>query len=129
MRQKHTIQASLFDPELVDHPEAAMYLRRSLPGPTRIQNCSMRWRSTLALRLGTGGLSCETALRCAVLRHLRQETWRGLAFSLRDSARTPFGMGGPGRGAEEVGPAGNRGCRVPRYLGADQSLPVECRLA
>ena len=34
---------------------------------------------------GRAGLSCETVLRCAVLKHLRQETWRGLEFALRDS--------------------------------------------
>ena len=31
------------------------------------------------------GLSCQTVLRCAVLKHLRGETWRGLAFALWDS--------------------------------------------
>ena len=33
-------------------------------------------------------MSCESILRCAVLRHLRDETWRGLAFVLRDSLST-----------------------------------------
>ena len=37
-----------------------------------------------ASRHGRRGLSCETVLRCAVLK-LRQETWRGLEFALRDS--------------------------------------------
>ena len=30
------------------------------------------------------GLTCETVLRCAVLKHLRRETWRALEFALRD---------------------------------------------
>ena len=34
---------------------------------------------------GRHGLTCETILRCAVLKHLRQETCRGLEFTLRDS--------------------------------------------
>lgn len=34
---------------------------------------------------GRFGLSCESVLRCAVLKHLRGESWRGLAFALRDS--------------------------------------------
>ena len=38
---------------------------------------------------GTGrgrcGLSCDTVLRCAVLKHLRQQTYRSLEFALRDS--------------------------------------------
>ena len=34
---------------------------------------------------GRHGLTCETILRCAVLKHMRQETCRGLEFTLRDS--------------------------------------------
>ena len=34
------------------------------------------------------GLSCETVLRCAVIRHLHQLSWRGLEFCLRDSRST-----------------------------------------
>ena len=34
---------------------------------------------------GRHGLSCETVLRCALLKHIRQESYRGLEFPLRDS--------------------------------------------
>ena len=58
-------------------------------GWTRTRSCSPRSPPTSARdrgrRAGRRGLSCETALRCGVLKHLRRETYRGLEFIPRDS--------------------------------------------
>ena len=88
MRKIRTTQTSLFDPEPVDHPVAELLGRASawLDGHPELA-------ALVAADLGAGdgrgpgrhGLSCETVLRCAVLVHIRQETYRGLEFALRDS--------------------------------------------
>ena len=53
----------------------------------RTPNCSTRSPPNGALGSGMGrhGLTCETVLRCAVLLHLRQASYRELAFALVDS--------------------------------------------
>ena len=86
MRQKRTAQQSLFDPEPVHHPVAD-----ALEAISAWLDAHPELLDAIAADLGTAargraGLSCETVLRCAVLKHLRQETWRGLEFTLRDSA-------------------------------------------
>ena len=86
-RQKRTTQISLFDPDSVaatletisawldNHPELLDAVAADLGaahGKSR----------------GRQGLSCESVLRCAVIRHLHQLSWRGLEFFLRDSQST-----------------------------------------
>ena len=85
MRQKRTAQQSLFDPEPVHHPVAD-----ALEAISAWLDAHPELLDAIAVDLGAAargraGLSCETVLRCAVLKHLRQETWRGLEFALRDS--------------------------------------------
>ncbi len=91
MRQKRTTQTSLFDPDPVDHPVGAM-----LEAISAWLDDHPEWVDAVAADLGAArgkavgrlGLSCETVLRCAVVRHLRQLSWRGLEFCLRDSRST-----------------------------------------
>ena len=88
MRATRTTQTSLFDPPPVDHPVADGL------------ECVSAWldahpelldgvASDLGVAAGAGrgrhGLSCEAVLRRALLMHLRQESYRGLGFLLRDS--------------------------------------------
>ncbi len=86
MRRMRTTQTSLFDPETVGHPVAALLERASawLDG-----HPDLAALANLGAGDGRGpgrhGLSCETVLRHAVLMHVRQETYRGLEFALRDS--------------------------------------------
>ena len=87
MRQKRTTQLSLFEPYPVDHPVAAALEAISawldeLPELLEAVAADLGAESNSCR--GRHGLSCETLLRCAVLKHLRQETWRGLEFTLRD---------------------------------------------
>ena len=61
-----------------------------------------------APRRGRHGLTCETVLRCAVLMHLRQASYRELAFTLNDSlsarrfARLDPTRKAPGKSALQV---------------------------
>ena len=57
---------------LVEHPELLDEVAADLVGKARTSR-------------GRHGLTRETILRCAVLMHLRGESYRGLAFTLRDS--------------------------------------------
>ena len=72
----------------------------------------------LGARSGSGrgrrGLSCETVLRCALLKHLRRETYRGLEFILRDSlsARRFARRAGGGRGGVPRSPPGGEATRL-----------------
>ena len=88
MRQKRTAQQSLFDPEPVHHPVAD-----ALEAISAWLDAHPELLDAIAADLGTAacgraGLNCETVLRCAVLKHLRQEAWRGLEFTLY-SSHTP----------------------------------------
>ena len=79
-------EQGLFDPERV-HPPVAEASRRSPPSSTRTRKLLDAIAADLGVAArGRAGLSCETVLRCAVLKHLRHETWRGLEYTLRDSA-------------------------------------------
>ena len=86
MRIKRTTQLSVFQPQPVDHP-----LGGELESISNWLDAHPELLDAVAADLGAQdtvgriGLSCETVLRCAVLKHLRGETWRGLAFALRDS--------------------------------------------
>ena len=86
MRQKRTAQQSLFDPEPVHHPVADALEAISAWLDAHPELLDAIAADLGAAARGRAGLSCETVLRCAVLKHLRQETWRGLEFTLRDSA-------------------------------------------
>ena len=91
MRQKRTTQTSLFDPDPVDHPVGA-----TLEAISAWLDNHPEWVDAVAADLGAArgkavgrlGLSCETVLRCAVVRHLHRLSWRGLEFFLRDSRST-----------------------------------------
>ena len=49
------------------------------------RSCWTWSRRTSAAATGRHGLTCETILRCAVLKHLWQHSYRGMEFLLRDS--------------------------------------------
>ena len=88
MRTKRTAQTGLFDPAPVDHPAAdaleAMSVRLDAD-PELLDAIAADLDAKGSSARGRRGLTCETILRCAVLKHLRRETWRGLEFTLRDS--------------------------------------------
>ena len=88
MRAKRTAQTSLFDPETVDHPVAEELEWASAwldAHPELLDEMAADLGAETGASRGRHGLTCETILRCAVLKHLRQETCRGLEFTLRDS--------------------------------------------
>ena len=107
MREKRNAQTSLFDPQAVDHPVADDLERASAwldAHPELLDEVAADLGAASGSGRGRRGLSCETALRCAVLKHLRQESYRGLEFALRDSlsARRFARVGGgrlPGKSA------------------------------
>jgi IS5 family transposase len=88
MRARRTAQVGLLDCPVVDHPAAATLERVSawLDEHREV----LEWVSADIDRgaspsVGRQGLTCETILRCAVLKHLWQQGYRELAFTLRDS--------------------------------------------
>ncbi len=86
MRPERTTQTSLLEPDPVGHPLGAELELISdwldaHPGLLGAVAADLGAQSAR----GRAGLSCETVLRCAVLKHLRGESWRGLAFALVDS--------------------------------------------
>ena len=88
MREKRTAQTSLFDPPAIDHPLADGLERASVwldEHPELLDEIAADLGADTGAARGRHGLTCETILRCAVLKHLRQETCRGLEFALRDS--------------------------------------------
>ena len=88
MREKRNAQTSLFDPQAVDHPVADDLERASAwldAHPELLDLIAADLGASSGAGRGRRGLSCEAVLRCAVLKHLRQETYRGLEFALRDS--------------------------------------------
>ena len=88
MRAKRTTQRSLFDPTPVDHPVADDLERVSKwldAHPELLDGIAADLGVRAAGGRGRHGLTCESVLRCAILLHLRQETYRGLEFVLRDS--------------------------------------------
>ena len=88
MRATRTTQMSLFDPTRVDHPFAdeLEWVSDWLDGhPELLAEVEADLGVKAGAARGRHGLACETVLRCALLKHLRQETYRGLEFLLRDS--------------------------------------------
>ncbi len=86
MRLKRTTQMSLCGPEPVDHPlgEELESISGWLDAHPELLNEVAADLSARDAR-SRCGLSCESIMRCAVLKHLCGEAWRGLAFALRDS--------------------------------------------
>ncbi len=86
MRIKRTTQLSVFQSKPVDHP-----LGGELESISNWLDAHPALLDAVAADLGAQsnrghrGLSCDSILRCAVLKHLRGKTWRGLAFAPRDS--------------------------------------------
>ena len=86
--KKRNAQTSLFDPQVVDHPVADDLERASAwldAHPELLAEIAADLGARSGSSRGRRGLSCETVLRCALLKHLRRETYRGLEFALRDS--------------------------------------------
>ena len=89
MRQKRTTQVSILEPNPVDHPFAEDMERASAFLDEHPEFAD--WVAEDLLRegvskIGRHGLTCESALRCGILKQLRGESCRQLAFALRDSA-------------------------------------------
>lgn len=88
MRERRTAQTGLLDHSVVDHPAAAVLERVSaLLDEHRelLDWVSADIDSGASSSVGRQGLTCETILRCAVLKHLWQQGYRELAFTLQDS--------------------------------------------
>ena len=89
MRQKRTTQTSLLEPNPVDHPFAEDMERMSafLDEHPEFADWVAEDLSRKGVSdVGRQGLTHESALRCGVLKQLRGESYRELAFALRDSA-------------------------------------------
>ena len=137
MREKRNAQTSLFDPQVVDHPVADDLERASAwldAHPELLAEIAADLGARSGSSRGRRGLSCETVLRCALLKHLRRETFRGLEFALRDSlsARRFARVEGarlPGKSALQVDhrrdPRRDLGADQPRLLGAARDERVE----
>ena len=88
MRTKRTTQISLLDTQAIDHPVAddlewaSAWLDQL---PELLDEIATDVDGKAASRRGRHGLICETALRCAMLMHLRQASYREPAFTLNDS--------------------------------------------
>ena len=82
MRQKHTPQGSLFEPNPVDHPFAEDMERAStfLDDHPEFADWGHWVEGDLAPAgvsdMGRHGLTCESVLRCGVLKQLRGEICR-----------------------------------------------------
>ena len=85
MRARRTAQTSLFEPRAVDHPVADDLQKASdwlddHPELLELIEADVGGEATT----GRHGLTCETILRCAGLKHLWQHSYRELEFLLRD---------------------------------------------
>jgi IS5 family transposase len=109
MRQKRTVQFSLFD-SVVKHEIAI-----ELEGMSRVLDAHpivLDWveadlRDRALASTGRKGLSVESILRCAILKQSRQLTYQELAFFLQDSislrAFARLAMGCPQKSALQAG--------------------------
>jgi IS5 family transposase len=87
MRQKRTVQPSLFD-SVLEHDiavelEAVSHLLDAHPIVLDWVDADLRGRALVST--GRKGLSVESILRCAILKQSRQLTYQELAFFLQDS--------------------------------------------
>ena len=76
MREKRTAQTSLFDPPAIDHPLADGLERASVwldEHPELLDEIAADLGADTGAARGRHGLTCETILRCAVLKHLAAE--------------------------------------------------------
>ncbi len=88
MRTKRTTQISLLDPQAIDHPVAddLEWASAWLDQPSELlDEIATDVDGKAVSRRGRHGLTCETVLRCAMFMHLRQASYRELAFTLNDS--------------------------------------------
>ena len=108
MRTNRITQTSLFDPQALDHPVADELEWASAwldEHPELLDKVAADLDGGAGSSRGRHGLTPETVLRCAVLLHLRGESYRGLAFILRDSisaqrfARLDSARRSPGKSA------------------------------
>ena len=87
MRQKRTVQHSLFD-AIVEH-EIAIELEAMSnlldAHPKVLDWVESDLRDRMLASTGRKGLSVESILRCAILKQSRQLTYQELAFFLQDS--------------------------------------------
>ena len=87
MRSTRTVQPSVFQAPEVVHPVAEELERASTwldEYPELLDTVSSCVGGSFAC--GRRGLTCETILRCAVLKHLMGYSYRALEFALHDSA-------------------------------------------
>ena len=87
MRSTRTVQPSVFQAPEVVHPVAEELERASTwldEHPELLDTVSGSVGGSVAC--GRRGLTCETILRCAVLKHLMGYSYRALEFALHDSA-------------------------------------------
>ncbi len=87
MRSTRTIQPSVFQAPEVVHPVAEELERASTwldEHPELLDTVSGCVGGSVAC--GRRGLTCETILRCGVLKHLMGYSYRALEFALHDSA-------------------------------------------
>jgi IS5 family transposase len=87
MRETHTAQQSIFQPS-TDHEIARELERMSSwldSQPALLDLVATDIRAKKGSSCGRRGLTIDSILRCAILKHYRQVNYRTLAFYLRDS--------------------------------------------
>ena len=87
MRDERTVQRSLFEPEAADHPVAELLEQASgwLDERPELLALVAEDLDAAASPAGRRGVTCETALRCALPKHLWGHSYRELEFALADS--------------------------------------------
>jgi len=109
MRQKRTLQSSLFDSVLEHDIAIELEAMSNLldAHPIVLDWVESDLRDRMLASTGRKGLSVESILRCAILKQSRQLTYQELAFFLQDSislrAFTRLAMGCPQKSALQAG--------------------------
>ena len=98
MRQKRTAQLSFFEPDPVDHPVADALEAISAwldDHPELLEAVAADLGAESGSCCGRHGLSCETVLRCAVLKHCRlsQQSTRGPNHERPNGGDSPWWHG------------------------------------
>ena len=130
MCDTRTVQPSVFQAAAVVHPIAAELERASeWLGQHRELLETISRCVAGSTTCGRDGLSCETILRCAVLKHLMGYSYRELEFALLDSASMQhFVRVDPFR-VLELSRFGGQATSAFRDTVADRTvLPTECRV-